>query len=251
MLTSMPIFFCLLLSPHFKALTPFLRVKTLSGGLSPLLGGLTPIFGDRMPTLRLFCFRILLWIGVQAPSSGQYPTWTFLTPASLLAIITPVSPPKNYPLSPATNSKYHLRQVVVSCTIVTIKLIHHHPCIIQNQSIHTLTNWLQPHLPPKAVKKNPLQTIPPEPLLDCQNAAIRPKWTYLLQKPILLKHDYLASSSFPFPSTPTCNHAPTPIFFLSIYLTHSWTLLDKLASLTPPFKNPKPQRYVHVYLLQE
>lgn len=40
--------------------------------------------------------------------------------SSLLACYYyPSIPPKNYPLSPATKSKYHSRQVVVSCTIVT------------------------------------------------------------------------------------------------------------------------------------
>lgn len=221
MLTSKPIFFCLLLSPHFKALTPFLRVKTLSGGLSPLLGGLTPIFGDRMPTLRLFCFRILLWIGVQAPSSGQYPTWTFLTPASLLAIITPVSPPKNYPLSPATNSKYHLRQVVVSCTIVTIKLIHHHPCIIQNQSIHTLTNWLQPHLPPKAVKKKPTSNHPPWTtawLPKCRNQA---QMNILASKANIVKTWLFSILLLPLPIHPYLQSCPHTYLF-PVHLSNSF-----------------------------
>lgn len=141
--------------------------------------------------------------------------------------------------------------------------MHDHPCIIQYQSIHTFTNWLLLHLIPHSSRtSNRLPLIHYMTAKRPQTCTTMQEQTQinihvLASKPILpSKHDQHPPPPPPLPSsTPTRNltqpSAPTPILFLSIYLTHSWTLMDKLASLTPPFKNPlpEPHRYLHIYLL--
>lgn len=103
--------FLTLQSPH-----PF--PKTLSGWTLATVRRFDSYFWWSNAYVTSILFPLTTLIRSSTTKQRPVPNMDISYSSLLACYYYPTIPPKNYPLSAATNSKYHWRQVVVSCTMV-------------------------------------------------------------------------------------------------------------------------------------